>query len=185
MSAEGTSRRARWFVGAGAVFLVAWGVADLAGAGRRVGIVLGLYGVVLHTVFGKAYSLVPSYFDRELSTPRASTVQFPLSALGTAALAVGAYGPGPDLLGTVGAALWLLGVTVFVGAIAWSVRDNLAGAETGTGEHNAGSRRSVQLSRSPPSERSGRDSRSSGPYSTRDCSSACSATGTGDPWSRR
>jgi len=137
MSADGLSRRTRWFVGTGGGFLLAWGIAEPAGAGRGVGIALGIYGFVLHTVFGKAYSLVPSYFDRSLSTPRAPAVQFPLSALGTAGLAAGALEWGPDLIETAGAVAWGLGAAIFVGAIAWSVRDNLAGAETETGDHNA------------------------------------------------
>lgn len=135
MSAADRSRRARWFVAAGAVFLVVWGATTLLGMGRRTGVVLGLYGFVLHTVFGKAYSLVPTYFDRELSTPLAPAVQFPLSAGGTVLLAfAGEIG---DPAATVGAVAWALGVAVFLVAIGWAVRDNLTGAETGTSDANA------------------------------------------------
>lgn len=137
MSTEAQSRRARRFVAAGAVFLVAWGVADLADAGRRVGVALGLYGFVLHTVFGKAYALVPSYFDRDLALPRAPGIHLPLSALGTVGMALRAGDLAPGAVGAAGAVAWALGVGVFVGALVWSVRDNLSGAETGTGDHQS------------------------------------------------
>ncbi|MFB6308949.1 MAG: hypothetical protein ABEH35_06430 [Haloarculaceae archaeon] len=130
------SRWSRRFVAASALFLLAWQVALLADAGRRVGVTLGLLGLVLHTVFGKAYSLVPSYFDRDLAVPRAMVVHLPLSAGGVLALAGGfLVGSRPALI--AGATLWCLGVVVFLGNLGWTLRDNLTGAETGTGEANA------------------------------------------------
>ena len=136
MSAAAVTRRVQRFLLVALVFLVAWQVAALAGTSRHVQVVLGLYGFVLHVVFAKAYSLVPSYFARELSVPRAPAVQLPLSALGVVGLAAAGLGA-PAVVGTAGAALWLAGVLVFVGALGWTVRDNLTGAETGTGEAKA------------------------------------------------
>ena len=134
------SRWTRGFVAAGALWLVAWQVGALAGFGRRVLVTLALYGFVLHVVFGKAYSLVPSYFDRELAFARAPTVHLPCAVLGTAGLAAGELPGVPAAVHDAGAVLWVAGVAVFVGALAWTVRDNPLGAETGTGEHNAARR---------------------------------------------
>jgi hypothetical protein len=84
------SRWSRGFVAASALWLVCWQVAPLVGAGQRVGVPLSLYGFALHVVFGKGYSPVPSYFDRELAVPRAPMVHLPLAVAGvTAAGAVG------------------------------------------------------------------------------------------------
>lgn len=102
---------------------------------------LGLYGFVLHTVFGKAYALVPSYFDRSLAVPRAPALHHPLAAGGTAAMAAAAVGVGPSSMGLVGRVLWAVCVAAFVGALAWSVRDNLTGRETATSDANADRRR--------------------------------------------
>ncbi|RBI62073.1 hypothetical protein DMJ13_09250 [halophilic archaeon] len=156
MSSALVSRWARRTVAVGAVFLVAWQLVVLAAAagatsvGRSVGahgfapaVVLGLYGFVLHVVFGKAYSLVPAYFDRELAFARAPAVQLPLTAGGAALLALSAAGVRPsgvDRFGGldgVGAVLWAAGVAVFLGTLAWTVRTNPTGGETGTGEANA------------------------------------------------
>jgi hypothetical protein len=136
MSAGGVTRWSQRFLATAALLLVAWQAATLAGLGRRVGVVLGVYGFVLHTVFGKAYALVPSYFDRQLAVPRAPAVQFPLSALGVVAMAAGIVARVP-LLRAVGGLFWLAGAAVFVGAVGWTIRDNLTGAETGTWDADA------------------------------------------------
>jgi len=136
MSAAATTRRVQRLLLSGLGFFLAWQVAALAGAPLDVQVALGLYGFVFHVVFAKAYSLVPSYFARELSVPRAPAVQLPLSVLGALGLVWSALGA-PAVVGTAGAALWLLGVLVFVGALAWTIRDNPSGAETGTGESKA------------------------------------------------
>lgn len=136
-AAETVSRWSRRFVAVGVGWFVVWQLAVLAGAGRGTVVALGLYGFVLHTVFGKAYSLVPTYFDRTLADPRAPAVHLPLAATGTAAMAAGASGVGPAWLGAVARGLWALGVIVFVGVLAWSVRDNLTGAETATSDAKA------------------------------------------------
>ena len=137
MSAPQVSQWSRRFVAAGALWFVAFAAAALLGLGRRPEVVLALYGFVLHTVFGKSYALVPSYFDRSLSVPRAPAVQFPLSTVGVGALAVGTLTGVPNGVSTVGTVSWFLGVLVWIGALGWTVRDNLTGAETGTGEHQA------------------------------------------------
>lgn len=140
------SRWARGFVAASAGWLVCWQVAALLGVSRRVAVPLALYGFVFHMLFGKAYSLVPSYFDRELHPARAPTVQLPLSVLGTAGLAAG-WVPGvPRVLRQAGAVAWAAGVAVFLGAVLLTLRGNLTGAETGTGEHNAHRRSLDRLS---------------------------------------
>ena len=54
------------FLAVGLAAFVAWQAAALAGLGRRVAVALGLLGFVLHVVFAKGYTLVPSYFARRL-----------------------------------------------------------------------------------------------------------------------
>ncbi len=135
-TAAAASRRSSRFVVAGACWLAAWGVAATAGVPRSVEVALALYGFVFHVLFGKAYALVPSYFDRSLAVPRAPAVHLPLAVAGTGLLAAAPLvDVGP--LETAGAGVWGLGVLVFVGALAWTVRDNPTGAETGTGDHKA------------------------------------------------
>ena len=136
MSAAAVTRRVQRFLFVALAFLLAWQFAALAGASRHVQVLFGLYGFVFHVVFAKAYSLVPSYFARELALPRAPAIQLPLSVLGVVGLAAAGLGA-PRGVGTAGAALWLAGVLVFVGALAWTVRDNPTGSETGTGEAKA------------------------------------------------
>lgn len=134
------SRWARRYVLVGAFALVCWQVGALADVPRETEALLGVFGVVLHTIFGKAYSLVPSYFERQLAVPRAPAVGFPLTVLGTAGLVVVSLGIAPswtEAVGTFGAISWGLGVCVFLGAIGWTIRDNPTGRETATGETNA------------------------------------------------
>jgi hypothetical protein len=137
MAPAGVTRRVHRELHVALAFLVAWQVAALAGEPRAVTVPLGLLGFVLHVVFAKAYTLVPSYFARELALPRAPTLQLPLTAFGVAGFAAAATGWLPRWVGTVGASAWLAGVLVFVGSLAWTLRGNLLGAETGTGEPNA------------------------------------------------
>ncbi|WP_247730762.1 hypothetical protein [Halovivax limisalsi] len=154
MSATAATRGSRAFVAAGVVWFVAFNAAVLAGASRSAAVVTGLYGFVFSVVFGKAYALVPSYFDRELALPSAPLAHLPFATVGVLGLFFGRLGPGDPLVGrseavglsadgllTVGALAWLAGVLVFVGTLAWTVRDNLTGSETGTSEANAERRR--------------------------------------------
>jgi hypothetical protein len=134
--ASATTRWTRLFVVASLGWFVCWQAAVLAGFGRPA-VVLGLYGFVFHTVFGKAYALVPSYFDRRLAFPRAPALHLPLAVFGTAGVAGAAAGVLPTPLDAVGAALWALGCVVFVGSLGWSIRDNLTGRETGTSDAKA------------------------------------------------
>ncbi|WP_227133018.1 hypothetical protein [Halorubellus salinus] len=132
------SRWARRYVAIAVAALVAAHVAMLVNAPSRAVVTLALSGFVLHVVFGKAYSLVPTYFDRELAAPRAMVVQLPLTALGVAGMAAAAsFGSIPRVVGTVGALAWTAGVGVFVAALAWTVRSNPTGAETATGDGKA------------------------------------------------
>ncbi|MFB6069340.1 MAG: hypothetical protein ABEJ90_05395 [Halobacterium sp.] len=139
MAAASASRGSRWFVAAGAAFLVAFQAAALAGLPRTALAVLGVHGFVVHVLLGKAHALVPSYFDRTLAIPRAPFAALPLTAAGAAALA--AWAAGYADLGTAGAGLWAVGVAVALAGLAWTIRGNLSGAETATGDHNAHRRR--------------------------------------------
>lgn len=131
------SRWARRYVLTSVLFLVCWQVGVVAGIQRPTEVVLAVFGFVLHMVFGKAYSLVPTYFNRDLAFPRAPAVQFPLVVGGTVGLVGASLRWGLPWLGTVGAVLWSLGVCVFLGALLWTIRGNLTGRETATGEANA------------------------------------------------
>ncbi|WP_323675956.1 hypothetical protein [Halorubellus sp. PRR65] len=132
------SRWARRYVALAVAALVATHAAVLAGASTRSVVTLALYGFVLHVVFGKAYSLVPTYFDRDLAAPRAMVVQLPLTGLGVAGMAAAASLESvPGVVGTAGALAWTAGVVVFVAALAWTIRSNPTGAETATGEGKA------------------------------------------------
>jgi len=133
---EAVSRWARGFVLASVGFLLVWGALATAGVGRRIAVTLGLYGFVLHMVFGKAYSLVPSYFERELAVPRAMPVHLALTVSGVVALVAGSWS-GKGALTRAGGALWLAGVGLFVAALTWTLRGNLSGAATGTSDANA------------------------------------------------
>jgi len=131
------SRWARRYVAVAVAFLVAAHAAVVVDPTGHLPVVLGLYGFVLHVVFAKAYSLVPTYFDRELAAPRAMVVQLPLTAGGVVAFAVGSLRGTSAVVATAGAVAWTSGVLVFVGALAWTVRSNPTGAATATGEGKA------------------------------------------------
>lgn len=134
MSSARLSRWARRFLLVSACWFVLSQAVVLAGGPRRVEVVLGLYGFVLTTVFGKAYSLVPSYFDRSLAWPTVPMVQLPLTTAGVAGLAAAGWRVGPEWVEPVGATLWVAGVAVFLGTMLVTLRDNLTGGDTGTGD---------------------------------------------------
>lgn len=146
MDAAEVSKWSRRFVVASAAFLLLWQASELAAVPRRTSVTLGLYGFVLHMIFGKAYALIPSYFDRALAATWPPVVQFPLTTAGAVLLALGPLPGVPQLVGTVGSLLWVLGVGVFLGAILWTIRDNPSGRETGTSEANRDRRRIDRLS---------------------------------------
>lgn len=132
-----TARSSRWirrFLVVGASFLVLAQGVSLIGGPRAVIVVCGLYGFVLTTVFGKAYALLPSYFDRDLAFERAPRVQLPLVAVGVGAIALARWADGPPILERIGVLVWIAGVVVFLGTIAATIYDNPTGAATGTGE---------------------------------------------------
>lgn len=142
MTAATVSSWARRYVLTSLLFLLAWQAGTVLGIPRQAEVTVAVYGFVLLLVFGKAYSLVPTYFDRELALPRAPAVQFPLVVLGAAGLLGASLGLGPAWTGSVGAVLWGLGVGVFLGTVLWTIRGNLTGRDTATGDPNA-HRRSV------------------------------------------
>ena len=137
MASPAISRWSRRYILFGVLSLLLWHLAVLMDVPNRTHIVLALFGFVLHVVFGKAYSLIPSYFDRELAHPSLLGAQFPLTVGGTLALAVAPDPKTPEFIGPLGAALWAVGIFLFVGHLAWTIRDNLSGAETATGGVNA------------------------------------------------
>lgn len=122
--------------------MVAWQTAALAGFDRYVTVTLGLLGFVLHVVFAKGYTVVPSYFERRIEFERVPYVHLACSATGTATLAlavaqVDAVPADSRTLGAAGGVLWLAGMVLFVGSLAWTLRGNLTGRETGTGDARA------------------------------------------------
>jgi hypothetical protein len=141
MSAATASKGSRWFVATGVAFLLAWQAVALATAADVVAVsrttlaVLGVHGFVVHVLLGKAYALVPSYFDRTLAAARAPLAALPFTAAGAAALAIGTATDLPVAL--PGAALWAVGLLASLAVLAWTVRGNPTGADTGTGEANA------------------------------------------------
>ncbi len=130
MSAATVSRWTRRFVAVGIGWFVCWHVAVALGVPRRLAVVFGLYGFVFHVIFGRAYTLVPAYFDRELVVPATPALHLVCAASGTGLMAIGATS-----LATVeraGMAVWTVGFGVFLVSIGWILRDNLSGRETGT-----------------------------------------------------
>jgi hypothetical protein len=137
MAQATTSRWARRTVAVGVVALPVWQTAVLLGAPSATTVALGLLGFVLHVALGKAAALVPSHFDRDLAVPHAPAVSLPLTAVGAAGVAVGGLPTSPPVVGALGATCWTLGVAAAVGTLAWTVRDNPTGRETGTSDANA------------------------------------------------
>lgn len=121
MSTRTVTSRARRFVATGAVWFVLAQGAVVFAVPRRVQVVLGLYGFVLHTVFGKAYTLVPSYFARKLQIPWAPAVHLPLAVAGTAALALESAGLASPPVALGGALAYLLVVSALTVATVLSI----------------------------------------------------------------
>ncbi len=136
MSQAALSRWTRRFLVVAVCALALAGLAILVDAPRRTEVVLGLYGFVLTTAFGKAYTLVPTYFDRSLIAPRAPAVHLPIHVVAVASLATAPL-LGSDSLALVGAISWALGVAIFVATIAATIATNPLGRETGTSEAKA------------------------------------------------
>ena len=141
MTAAAVSRWSRAFVVVGVAWFVCWNAAVLVGFDRSATVVLGLQGFVFSVVFGKAYSLVPTYFDREIAFPNAAGAHLVLAVAGTLGLFLAAIDVAGRSTETVGAAAWFAGCLVFVGTLGWTVRGNLTGRETATGEINRHRRR--------------------------------------------
>ncbi|MEF8831598.1 MAG: hypothetical protein V5A23_08705, partial [Halobacteriales archaeon] len=146
MSRPLVTRWSQRSIAAGAGFLVVWHLAALAGAPSRALVAIALYGFVLQVVFGKAYSLVPSYFGRQYALPRLPAVQVTLSVAGAGLLVAGAWLPATAVSSPIadaaavadaGAVLWAGGTLAFLAGMGWTLRGNLSGAETATGEANA------------------------------------------------
>lgn len=133
---ESVSRWSRRYVLVSVAALVCWQASILLDAPRQTEVVLGVFGFVLHMIFGKAYALIPSYFDRDLVFARGPILQFPLVVGGAVGFATASFGAGPAWLSAGSAMLWSLGVVVFVGTLLWTIGDALLEGATGTGDHN-------------------------------------------------
>ncbi len=131
------SRWARRYALSSASFLLLWQLSAVLGAPRRTEVALAVYGFVFPMVFGKAYSLVPTYFDRTLAFSRAPAAGFPFVVVGAGGLAAATLRGTPPWLAPTGAFAWAVGVAVFLGTLGWTVRNNPTGRATATGEHNA------------------------------------------------
>lgn len=137
MSAATITRGVRLFVLTSALWFILWQIAVFGTDNRRVIVTLAVYGFIFHMIFGKAYALIPSYFDRSLVLPRAPMVHAPLAVFGTIGLTLEATGVSAawvSIAGLFGAFLWGMGCLLFIGTIIWTVRNNLTGNETGTAE---------------------------------------------------
>lgn len=127
---------ARRFVFVSALFLIIWQVADLVGVPRRFSVTVALFGFVFHMIFGKAYALIPSYFNRQLTQHWIPRVHLPCATLGTGLLAIGSLSSIPTPISLFGSIIWGIGVGLFFWGIGNSIRDNLTGRETGTSSAN-------------------------------------------------
>lgn len=144
-SATVTSHTRR-FVRTSPLFLVAWAFAALLDAPAQTTVPLALHGFVFTMVFGKAYALLPAYFDTTLTPTWPPALQFPVTVVGAVAIAAAGLPVVPAWVGTIGAVCWTAGAVLFVAAMAWTIRDNLTGAATGTSDVNAARRRLDRLS---------------------------------------
>ena len=118
------------------VYLVLWQIAILLDLHRPAVIGFALYGFVFHVIFGKAYALVPAYFDRHLVTPWGPRLQLPLTATGAMALSVAPLVETTRDLTQIGFILWVSGAAIFFATLVGTIGTNLHGGETGTGEVN-------------------------------------------------
>lgn len=114
---DSVEKASKWFVVTSALFFVVWQAAAVVGVPRETEVVLSVMGFVLHVAFGKAYTLVPSYFDSTLRWPGAPFLQYPLTVFGCLLLAYASLSPEAALYAATGGAMWLSGVVVFVAAI--------------------------------------------------------------------
>jgi hypothetical protein len=137
---ETISRWARRYTLVSAASLIAWQVGVLVDTPRGAEVALAVYGFVFPMAFGKAYSLVPTYFDADLAFPRAPGFGFPFVVFAAVGLAFGALSAAPRWLASVGALSWAVAVVVFLGSLGWTVRHTPTGRSTATGAHNAARR---------------------------------------------
>ncbi len=134
MAQRDIGKRSRRYFLLGVVFLVLWGIGLRFSWNEGVITILGVFGFVLHFIFGKAYTLIPTYFERDLAYPPVLSIQLPFTVFGVVFLSMSMADPDFPLWGYLGASLWFIGVSIFVGHILFTIRDNLSGADTGTSE---------------------------------------------------
>ncbi|MFU8868340.1 hypothetical protein [Natronococcus sp.] len=143
--AAGLRRWTRRFLLAGGLALVAFLLALLVDGGRRLAVLLGLYGFVCSTIFGMGYLLLPAYAGRTLVDRRLAGVHFVLAVLGISLLGGGWIREGVGTLFTVGAVLWALGVATFVGSLLATVGPVVLADPTGVLRLGDRSQRSSKL----------------------------------------
>lgn len=78
--AAGLRHWTRRFLLAGGLAFVVFLLALLSDGGRRIAVLLGLYGFVCSTIFGMGYLLLPAYAGRTLVDRRLAGVHFVLAA---------------------------------------------------------------------------------------------------------
>lgn len=137
-------RWSRAFTAASLAFLVLWRTAAAASGlastdlfppwaasvspsvPHRSVVTLAVLGFVCHLVFGKAYLLVPSYYQRVHPPSRVPGVHLALTGAGALLLAAGPLAGVPDAAADWGALAWAAGVAAFLGSLARSLRGALA-----------------------------------------------------------
>lgn len=127
----------RLFIITGLTFLILGQLGILLDWPHRSALVFGLYGFVFHVVFGKGYALLPAHFDRQLTWSTAPAIHYFLATLGVIGLGLDPFNLPSIDFALIGSVSWFLGVIIFVVTIGTTIRGNVLGSETGTGEFNS------------------------------------------------
>lgn len=126
----------RAFVLAGVGFFVVWNIGIILNWPHQTTIRLALYGFVFHVIFGKAYALIPAYFERDLVSAWIPRIHFPCSIVGTSALATAPLFERSGSIELLGSLLWGVAATLFFFGLIWTIKDNLLAVETGSAGPN-------------------------------------------------
>ena len=111
----------RYFISASALGMVLLSIGHLRGMSTTVHALVGLLLVVLPMIFGMGYLLLPSFAGTTLATPRLPDVHLLLAYLG-GGLVVGETAlAGGGMVRSVGAALWISGVVLFLGSLLYTM----------------------------------------------------------------
>ncbi|MFB6284782.1 MAG: hypothetical protein ABEK59_12785 [Halobacteria archaeon] len=123
-------RWSRRYIATACVFLVVWRAVEtpwIPAPTGRSGLTLGMFGFIFTTVFAKTYTLVPSYYETRVPSPKTAAIQYPLS---TAGVVLMSFWNGAVY--RTGVYLWSLGVLVLLSTAAWSLRGHVLSGDTGT-----------------------------------------------------